>query len=412
MAEPNFLGALRDPEFRAQVKQGLKDAANRGVASFFGGPVDLASMVMRPFGYSTPDREVVGGSEWIGKQMEQRGMVSEARNPVAEFLAAVALPAGMTKAAPGIFRTEQKAIQNAMTPSLINDSTRRQAGIFIGPSAKTWDKNAAKKAEKMLADGVDPKQVWKETGTFKGADGALRQEIDDSVADFPVVKKYRRSDLDASVVHEPLEAAYPDVKGIQIEFTPGGTLSGGEYRPNVQFHDIGPRESIVLRNSDLSRQSNKSIGLHEIQHAIQQREGWARGGSPESMALDQIIDPRFSEGLTRWNKTIGKYGYPKDKMFQPDDIKMNDPELLMRELQGQARWLEDGMGKYVPDFDNAFPPGVTPFSLNAEEAYRRLAGEAEARATQARMNMNADQRRMMFPFDSYDVPLDQLIIRR
>lgn len=123
MAEPNLLGALRDPEFRAQVKQGLKDAANRGVASFFGGPADLASMVMRPFGYATPDREVVGGSEWIGKQMEQRGMVSEARNPVAEFLAAVALPAGMTKAAPGIFRSEQKAIQNAMAPRTLDPQT-------------------------------------------------------------------------------------------------------------------------------------------------------------------------------------------------------------------------------------------------------------------------------------------------
>lgn len=123
MAEPNIMGALRDSEFRAQVKQGLKDAANRGVAAFFGGPVDLASMVMRPFGYSTPDRDVVGGSEWIGKQMEQRGMVSEARNPIAEFLSAVAVPAGMARAAPGVFRAEQQAIQNAMAPRTLDPQT-------------------------------------------------------------------------------------------------------------------------------------------------------------------------------------------------------------------------------------------------------------------------------------------------
>jgi hypothetical protein len=46
------------------------------------------------------------------------------------------------------------------------------------------------------------------------------------------------------------------------------------------------------------------------------------------------------------------------------------------------------------------------------EAYRRLAGEAEARATQARMNMTPAERRATFPFDSYDVPVNQLIIRR
>ena len=45
------------------------------------------------------------------------------------------------------------------------------------------------------------------------------------------------------------------------------------------------------------------------------------------------------------------------------------------------------------------------------DAYRRLAGEAEARATQARMNMNAKQRREVFPYDSYDVPVNSLIVR-
>ena len=43
--------------------------------------------------------------------------------------------------------------------------------------------------------------------------------------------------------------------------------------------------------------------------------------------------------------------------------------------------------------------------------YRRLAGEAEARATQARMNMDMPQRLATFPEDSFDVPMDQLIVR-
>lgn len=256
------------------------------------------------------------------------------------------------------------------------------AGMFIGATAKTWDKAAAEKAQKMLREGVDPRKVWKETGTFKGADGSLRQEIDDSVADFPVIKKYRRSDLDASVVHEPLEAAYPDVKGIQIEFSPGGTLSGGEYRPNVQFHDIGPRESIVLRNSELSRQSNKSIGLHEIQHAIQQREGWAKGGSPEAMQSEIDAANALREKVRYAVKQAGL---------------TDDPIAKSNWYQQAAHY-----GKKVPN---------ELLNLNNEEAYLRLAGEAEARATQARMNMNAAQRREVYPFDSYDVPLDQLIVR-
>ena len=45
------------------------------------------------------------------------------------------------------------------------------------------------------------------------------------------------------------------------------------------------------------------------------------------------------------------------------------------------------------------------------ENYKRLAGGAEARATQARLPLNALQRRALFPEDSYDVPVNQLIIR-
>jgi hypothetical protein len=42
-------------------------------------------------------------------------------------------------------------------------------------------------------------------------------------------------------------------------------------------------------------------------------------------------------------------------------------------------------------------------------AYKLDAGEGMARATQARQSMNMDQRRAVFPEDSYDVPMDVLI---
>lgn len=67
-----------------------KDLAYRALASALGGPVDLATMVMRPFGYSV--EKPVLGSEWIGQKMEQGGLVSEARDPLKEFVASVMVP--------------------------------------------------------------------------------------------------------------------------------------------------------------------------------------------------------------------------------------------------------------------------------------------------------------------------------
>jgi len=41
----------------------------------------------------------------------------------------------------------------------------------------------------------------------------------------------------------------------------------------------------------------------------------------------------------------------------------------------------------------------------------RMAGEAESRAVQARMNMTPEERLAKFPFESYDVPINELVIR-
>jgi len=142
----------------------LKDLAYRTAAGVFGGPVDLATMVMRPFGYKTPDEQVFGSSEYIGKKLEDVGLVSSARAPITEFLTSMAVPTpgGIAKGA-------------ALAAPMIG-------GMFVGKGARTWDAIQASKA-KMLADmGTDARTIWKETGTWKGPDGKWRQEIDDSAA--------------------------------------------------------------------------------------------------------------------------------------------------------------------------------------------------------------------------------------
>ena len=45
------------------------------------------------------------------------------------------------------------------------------------------------------------------------------------------------------------------------------------------------------------------------------------------------------------------------------------------------------------------------------ELYRRLAGEAEARLTQARIPLTAGERRARPPWQEFDVPPEQQIVR-
>jgi hypothetical protein len=358
----------------------IKDLAYRTAASVFGGPVDLTTMVMRPFGYNTPDTQVMGGSEWIGKKMEEAGLVSSARAPLTEFIASVAVPTpgGLAKGAA------------LAAPAL--------GGIFVGKGAKTWDALAAQKAKIMADMGTDPRTIWKETGTWKGPDGKWRQEINDKPAFYdPDALTELKSNtsfnylkdtqpLGGVVEHKELYKAYPDIGDIPVHFMPTENLKGaaGSYS----------RKNDRLTLADIPN-DQKQITLHETQHAIQQREGFAGGGSPSQMVLTL-------------EDIAGEKRKKAQEMFRLSSA--NDPLDPLRIVKPGARKKGLQLEKEARELDSkasaAYHSEQAKFDL-----YQRLAGEAEARAVEARMNMTPAQRRATFPEESYDVPLNELIIR-
>ena len=142
--------------------------------------------------------------------------------------------------------------------------------------------------------------------------------------------------------------------------------------------------------------SGQSSMLHEMQHAIQQREGFAKGGSPEGLSYALADD---AEKLRAQSRALD------------DSAWRNDPLGPAELLKPGARKKALALGKQAGDLEswasriNEFGDGY------ANTAYRHLAGEAEARATQARIPLDSAQRRALFPEDSYDVPMNQLIVR-
>jgi hypothetical protein len=123
--------------------------------------------------------------------------------------------------------------------------------------------------------------------------------------------------------------------------------------------------------------SAKSTALHELQHAIQQREGFAKGGSPSQFA-----------------------GVSAESQKSLDEINaiLNSGEYSMKEYQTLLQQKRDILNNSAP-------------GLSSNEQYRRLAGEAEARLTQSRMGMNPMQRAASFPPSMFDVPIEQQIVR-
>jgi len=356
-----------------------------------------------------------------------------------------------------IAKTNATKEQQAMARALLAEqgTNAATAGMFVGKGSKTWNGANAQKAEQLTAQGVDPRKVWSETGTWKGPDGMWRQETPDNAAmsrdyqqtpakafqsarfnaasedsqilrdraesmkpyyqktknqltdefsstgnaiieaatggNMEIAKKLQRDrngltnildemgnvkygPASSYIKHGDLGAAYPDVYGLHTRIDPSELSQGSA----AHYFQGSPQqgEQIVLNGKPYGA-GGRSTLLHEMQHAIQQREGFARGGSPEGLPESLAGDAQSLRQKAR-------------EMFSSGD------RVSGLAMEKQARQLD----------------GVMTMATNKPLwAYQNLAGEAEARATQARIPLTAEQRLATFPEDSYDVPMNQLIIR-
>ena len=268
-------------------------------------------------------------------------------------------------------------------------------GMFAGRMAKTADQNKLKQAEKMIADGKNRDEVWKETGWYKDVDGQMKFEIDDSKVDFDneSYKRFRRMregsevPLSTTFPHKEIAKAYPIgarsptgvgdpwkgigfddavlIRGVSQEG--GGSASpGGFDYVNLNTGYEGPK---------LARPGMRSTMLHEIQHLIQGKEGFGIGGD---------LDKRFVPAM-------------------PKSVKNK-----LAKLEKKYKSLEGGSPERIKlvNEHSALNDQYTLFGN-----YQRLAGEAEARNVQTRKDMTPSQRKKTTPWSTLDVPEDELIVR-
>jgi len=149
--------------------------------------------------------------------------------------------------------------------------------VFAGPMANLSDmqSNKAVNAEIMLEDNVNPRKVFEETQRFIGGDNILRFEIPDQAS------KLKKTDtgtynLNEVLDHPDLFEAYPFLENMPVTLTDDLNARG-------QF-DRGNKSISLL--SDRGEDEIKSTLLHEVQHAIQDHEGFlGRGSSIEKPFL-------------------------------------------------------------------------------------------------------------------------------
>ena len=148
---------------------------------------------------------------------------------------------------------------------------------FAGEHAKGANEAALQKALGMVWSGKTPEEIYKETGWFRGDDGKWRFEIPDDVnkIDFAKIKTKRGvSSLEKVYDNPALFEAYPFLKKVRVVAT--------EYEDDA-YHGMAYGKTIEISKKDLAENENEAFYtlIHEIQHLIQDREGFARGGTAE-----------------------------------------------------------------------------------------------------------------------------------
>ena len=339
---------------------------------------------------------------------------------------------------------------------------------FAGDNALNADNEMLKKAKEMYNDFDSSETIRKETGWHLGTDGKWRFEIDDSQmkvftsGDALFRKEHPEYTRLQELYDKFWDGTITDAE--QKEFTDLNKTWGGELarlrtrlqrgnarladiiQHDVLFENYPQLEDVRIKLVDLDRatgayavdgseimidedlfrneyQEAKRDGtlIHEIQHAIQDIEGFAMGANfdminaaisateDEVRAADKYYESAADDLLDALDEAgyFNKYGEDIDITSEVelsrirDEYRDTDPDIeeLVDELEDSQKDLQKSQNK-LRELRNMSPV----------EFYKYAAGEVEARDTANRLNYGEGERRATRPdIDSPSIQVEDYL---
>ena len=246
-------------------------------------------------------------------------------------------------------------------------------------------------AKDMEKNKKKAKAIKAATGWERGADGKWRYEMPDVILRDPKEWVNKKTLTLSDIVEKPndlfkeypeLFDAYPELKDMKI--LKGRAKSGGVFYNNAITLNLGDIREAIKYDLDthykLANNSLKKTLVHEIQHYIQEKEGFAQGGNSEMIVDKNALDA--IEKLRAEKEAVAKEFYA----MSPDEQQRRKYEINNRynDLTKQIERLEKS-------------------SRIGYDGYQRLAGEVEARNVSSRLNMTPEERRKSLAESTEDV---------
>ncbi|MDR2819133.1 MAG: hypothetical protein LBB60_01175 [Desulfovibrio sp.] len=293
-------------------------------------------------------------------------------------------------------------LKREVKPSRIENGVLYQ---FAGENSRMSEPVRANLAEAVaLAEsGTDNEAIRQKTGWFKSMDGKWRYEIPDKMyeIDFGEFDKQGTNKLLLGQIYgnDELFRAYPELNWINVQlYTPVKPGEGGHYDSSG---------NLIAISRDVSDGMKRRFLLHEIQHAIQRKEGFARGGNPRQF-ITKTIDTEEMESIKRESDELrerhpGISGLGNRYLEFVDALSENNVdeaaignELERLEAEGKDRFGEDFTRLLSLSVELQLARSRAP-RLTAQQQYENLAGEIEANDTMGRSNLSDSERAAKAP---------------
>lgn len=329
---------------------------------------------------------------------------------------------------------------------------------FAGESALNADNKMLQKAKEMYDDFEGSEDIRKETGWHRGADGKWRFEIDDSrmkvftdgdalfrkthpeyvrlqdlyekfwKGDISDAEQKELTDLNETwgsekarlhtrllrgnahladiIQHDVLFENYPQLSEVTVKIGDLDGLNGANGAYVVNGYEIRIDEDLFKDEYRTAKRDGTLV--HEIQHAIQDIEEFAKGANLDtlSVAADRTeakattASYRYEAASDNLLDALEEAGY-FDKYGDDVDITSED-ELarIKNEYKGSDSKIEKLVGEFEEQrkqYDEANGKSRDLRNMSAKDFYKYAAGEVEARDSANRLNYNSEERRANRP---------------
>ena len=285
---------------------------------------------------------------------------------------------------------------------VIDTENERTRNMFVGEKGATEADKAEEVstrldnlsvARRMEKAKKDAKTIKMATGWERGSDGKWRYETSD-IKPKPFEEWMNKKNLKLGDIIDSdsgLFEMYPELKDFKVTRGKGKSTNAAIYtglgKIEINFSKFKPYMSIPSNREKIDGILHRVIN-HEIQHAIQDSEGFAQGVSPNAFSPDAPIGKlrEMEEADGRMVERYNAMSYTEKALGEGVRLKERILE-NRKEYNALASKYRFGM-----------------------DGYTRAAGEVEARNTEKRIGMTEEERRASLASETEDVAREDQIL--